>query len=209
MPFDPDKPQPQDDISVSQADLLENFTELNTQFSVNHVGFDDTTGDAGKHKFVTFVQQADTPETKADEQVVYAKDSDGTPELFARPESNGTEYQLTKSGNINTGLIPMVAVNFNQTGAIQGTALNVASIARPGAAGTYVVTFTSALPSANYFWSVSGFDNSNNPVVGQVLNASDYTTVVKTTEISLSFLNQNGTSITGLTRACLICWRVQ
>jgi len=209
MVFNPDIPQPRDDLSVSQSDLLANFQGLNTQFSINHVAFDDTGGDSGKHKFVTFVQQAAVPETKADEYLIFSQDQAGTPELYARPESNGTAYQITKSGSIYTGLLPVVAVNFDVTGAIQGTALNVASISRPGGTGRYVVTFTNALPDANYFWSVSGFDNSSNPVVSQVTNDSTYSSVVTSSTISLDFKNQNNTLATALTRACLICWRIQ
>jgi len=209
MTFNPDIPQARDDIAVSQGDLLTNFQQLNTQFAVNHVAFDDTSGDAGKHKFCTFVEQAADPESKGDEYLLYAKDDNGEPELFARPESNGASYQVTKDGNIFLGLLPVVAVNFNQTGAIQGTALNVASVTRPGGSGRYVVNFTSALPDNNYFWSASGFDNSGNPVVSQVTNTNNYASVVTTTSISIDFKNQNNTLITGLTRASVICWRIQ
>jgi hypothetical protein len=209
MVYDPDIPQPKDDLSVSQGELLANFQGLNTQFSVNHVALDDTTADVGKHKFVTFVQQSSVPETKGDEYLIFSQDQAGTPELYARPESNGTAYQLTKGGSIYTGLLPVVAVNFNAAGTVQGTALNVASIARPGGTGRYVITFTNALPDNNYFWDVSGFDNSNNPVISQVTNTATYGSVVTTTSISVDFKNQNNTLITALTRACVVCWRVQ
>ena len=209
MTYDPDKPQPKDILSVSQADLLENFQELNTQFSINHVALNDTTGDAGKHKFVTLVEQSTVPTTKADEYLLFSQDDGGTPEIYARPESNGTAFQLTKAGAVFTGLIPVVAVNFNVTGAIQGSALNVASIARPGGTGRYVITFTNALPDANYFWSVSGFDNSSNPVISSVTNNSTYSSVVTASTISFDFKNQNSTLITALTRASVICWRIQ
>jgi len=209
MAYEPDIPQPKDQLSISQADLLGNFQGLNTQFSVNHVALDDTSGDAGKHKFVTFVQQANVPETKADEYIIFSQDQAGTPELYARPESNGTTYQLTKGGSLYTGLLPVVAVNFNQTAVIQGTALNVASVTRPGGTGRYLITFTNALPDNNYFWDVSGFDNSSNPVISQVTNTATYGDVVKTTSIQVDFKNQNNSLTTGLTRACVVCWRVQ
>ena len=209
MTFNPDSPQPNDDLSVSQGDLLTNFTELNTQFAVNHVAFDDAGADKGKHKFVTFVEQADDPESKGDEYLIYAKDDSGNPELYARPELNGSSYQITKDGSIFTGLLPVVSVNFNAAAAVQGSALNVASIARPGGTGRYVITFTNALPDNNYFWSASGFDSSSNPVIAQVTNTGTYSSVVKTTSISIDFKNQNNTLVTNLTRGCVICWRVQ
>ena len=209
MVYDPDIPQPKDDISVSQGELLANFQGLNTQFSINHVALDDTTGDAGKHKFVTFVQQPGVPETKGDEYLIVAQDDAGTPELFARPQSNAPSFQLTKAGFIYGGLIPEVAVNWDQTGVIQGSSLNVASVTRPGGSGTYLVTFTNALPDNNYFWSVSGFDNSNNPVISAVSQNASYAAVVKAESIQFDFRNQNNTKISGLIRACCICWRVQ
>ncbi len=45
-------PQPADQLSVSQGDLLNNFGALNTFVSINHVGFN--TADAGKHSQITF-----------------------------------------------------------------------------------------------------------------------------------------------------------
>lgn len=209
MTYNPNIPQPDDNLSVSQGDLLNNFTDLNTKFSINHVSLTDTTSDTGKHKYVSFVEQASNPETVANEQILFTKDSSGKPELFARAESNGSAYQLTKGGYINVGLLPVVAVNFSQTGAIQGSALNVSSVTRVDSAGRYRVNFSSALPDNNYFWSVSGFDNSTNPVISQVTNTSTYGDKIKTTSIEVNFVNQNNTSITGLTRACVICWRVQ
>ena len=211
MVYDPDKPQPKDDLSVSQGDLLANFQGLNSQFSVNHVALDDTTTDAGKHKFVTFVQQSSVPESKGDEYIIFSQDEGGTPEIYARPESNATAYQLTKEGSLFTGLLPVVAVNFNVSGAIQGTALNLSpnGVTRPGGTGRYLVTFTTALPDANYFWSVSGFDGSSNPVISQVTNTNTYGNVVKVGSIQFDFKNQNNSLITDLTRACAICWRVQ
>ena len=209
MAYDPDIPQPRDDLSVSQGELLANFQDLNTQFSINHVALDDTTGDAGKHKFVTFVQQPGVPETKGDEYLIVAQDDAGTPELFARPQSNAPSFQLTKAGAIFGGLIPEVAVNWDITGTIQGSSLNVSGVTRPGGSGTYLVTFTTPFPDANYFWTVSGFDNSNNPVVSSVSQNNDYTAVVKAGSISFDFRNQNNTKISGLIRACCICWRVQ
>jgi hypothetical protein len=214
MAYDPAIPKPNDILSVSQADLQDNFTDLNTQFSVNHVAIDDPGADKGKHKFITFVEQGESPESKVDQHLLYAKDDGGEPELFARPESNGEEYQITKNGNIFIGLLPVVAVNFNQTGVVQGSALNVTAggVTRTDGAGRYLITFTTPLTGTtnDYFWSVSGFDSSTtNPVISQVTPTATYGDSVKLTSIDVKFVNQNGSSITGLTRACVICWRIQ
>jgi len=46
-------PQPNDDLSVSQGDLLLNFQSCNTSFSVDHYPFTDLTVNDGKHNQVT------------------------------------------------------------------------------------------------------------------------------------------------------------
>lgn len=206
--FDPNIPQPRDLLSNSQGDLLTNFQQLNTQFGVNHVPFDDASADKGKHKFVTIVEQSNDPETNVDEQIIYSKDDGGQPELFARPQNNGTPYRMTKDGAFFTGITPAVAVNFDGAGAIRGTALNVTSVTNPSV-GRYVINFTNPLPDNNYYWHVSGFDNSGNPVISQVRNNGTYGTVVQTGLLDVTFKNQNNTLITGLVGAVVICWRVQ
>ena len=208
MTFDPSIPQPTDFLDNSQGDLLTNYGQLNTQFGVNHVAFDDASADKGKHKFVTFVQQSDDPESNANEHLLYVKDDGGTPEIYARPENNGTAFQVTKEGAIFVGLIPVVAVNFNQTGAIQGNSLNVTSVTR-SLNGRYRVNFTNPITDNNYFWSVSGFDNSSNVVVSQVTNSGSYGTVVKTNSISFDFKDRNAALVTSLTRASVVCWRIE
>ena len=215
MAYDPDIPSPADLLSVSQGDLLENFSQLNTQFGVNHVEFNDAGANKGKHKFCSFVEQAADPAAQVDEYLLYSKeDVSGDTELYLRPESGaGAAYQMTKGGSLFFGLKPFIAVNWDNGGAIQGSSLGVASIARPGGTGRYVLTFTAAaqaeLADSNYFWQVSGFDNSANPVIAQVTNNATYGGVVTTSTISFDFKNQNNTLISGLVRASAICWRIQ
>lgn len=209
MTYNPRIPESRDDISVSQGELLTNFGQLNTQFAVNHVAFDDAGADKGKHKFVTFVEQAADPETLADELIIYAKDDGGEPELFVRPETDGDAFQLTKDGNVFCGMLPVVAVNFDAAGAIQGSDLNVASVSRPGGTGRYVINFTSALPNNDYFWSASGFYSGSSPVIAQVTNSGTYGSVVTTTTISIDFKDENDALISTITRGCVVCWRFQ
>lgn len=218
MTYDPDIPAPADLLSVSQGDLLENFDQLNTQFGVNHVEFDDPGANKGKHKFCSFVEQANDPAAQADEYLLYSKqDVSGDTELYLKPEAaGGASYQMTKDGSLYLGLIPFVAVNFNVNGVHQGASIGaVDPLVRggPGYRGRYTLTLTAAaqaqLTDSNYFWSVSGFDNSNNPVIAQVKNDNTYADSVDTTRIIFDFKNQNLTLIDGLVRACAICWRIQ
>jgi hypothetical protein len=55
MAYNNNIPQPTDQISVSQGQILDNFEAISTLIDVNHVGFN--LGDQGKHTFVTMVDQ--------------------------------------------------------------------------------------------------------------------------------------------------------
>jgi len=88
-------PQPSDNPSSSQDQILQNFQTLNTTISVNHVAMNDS--DQGKHKFLQLPEQASAPTTAANEGGLYTKAVSGNTELFYRAESDGKEYQMTKA----------------------------------------------------------------------------------------------------------------
>ncbi len=217
MTFDPNIPLPADELVNSQGDLLTNFTELDTQFGINHGKFSDTTGDAGKHKFATFVEQANDPVSKGDEYILYSKeDSDGNTELNARPEAGkGVPYQITKAGFLNLGIIPFVAVNFENDASARGTPIGLA--ATPVVkivGGRYRLDFSAATTtllggSNDYLWSVSAFDNSTQPVICFVTNNATYGNVVKDTSIQFDFKHANNDLATGLVAATVVLWRFQ
>ncbi len=62
-------PQATDQLSVSQADIQQNFGSLQSILEVNHETFAST--DAGKHKFITFPVQGITPTFTASEYGVF------------------------------------------------------------------------------------------------------------------------------------------
>jgi hypothetical protein len=94
MAFNPLIPQPTDKKSVSQNDILTNFTSLNTTFDTDHVTF-DAVSDNGKHKKITFQQQSGDPTTppSATEKQLYTKDVGGFPHLFMR--NSGALWDLS------------------------------------------------------------------------------------------------------------------
>lgn len=87
-------PQANDQISVSQDDLLQNFAAIKTLVDVNHVTF-SAVGE-GKHKFVTFPRQGSAPATAATDLNVYSKLNANTSqsELYLRRDS-GAESPIT------------------------------------------------------------------------------------------------------------------
>src|SRR5574340_1090039 len=110
MSYHPTIPQPNDDPSVSQGQLLDNFGKLNSDFSVNHVPF--TAGaNNGFHTLVQFptVQSSD-PAVSGQQSVVYPKAGPVDPELFFRNINN--IFQLTNLPFVN-GTITNVVVGAN------------------------------------------------------------------------------------------------
>ncbi len=53
MAYDPNIPQPTDDLSDSQVALLGNFQQLNISFGIDHYTFSNGTSNNGKHNQVT------------------------------------------------------------------------------------------------------------------------------------------------------------
>ncbi len=103
MTYNPAIPQPNDLLSDSQGDILQNFGAANTSFGINHYAFDDATVKNGKHKFVSLPVQIAAPATTAGEGALYFKTSGSGSALFMVRDNNvGTEVQLTSAsvGNV-------------------------------------------------------------------------------------------------------------
>lgn len=89
--------------SSEQQLITDNFAELDTCLSVNHVALNDA--NQGKHKHVTFPEQSSNPSTAADETAIFSKLSalSAETELFIRKEGDGTVYEFTSSGAAQVG----------------------------------------------------------------------------------------------------------
>lgn len=90
MTFHPNIPQPGDDPSNSQADLLDNFGKINTDFQVNHVPL-TSGGNSGFHTFVQYSNVlSSNPVIAGLQSALFPKlGSSGNPELFF---SNGNNF---------------------------------------------------------------------------------------------------------------------
>lgn len=99
MAYQENIPQPTDIQSVSQNDILQNFTTLDTAWDINHVPFDHV--DQGKHNKVHLPNQDAIvpidPVTSGTETALYSKTSTRTTvtEMFVRPRNSGTEIPIT------------------------------------------------------------------------------------------------------------------
>lgn len=158
MTYNPSIPQSSDLISQSQAQVLTNFSQLNTIFDVDHVTYNDaTSANRGKHDKSTYVEGSD-PVTSTNEVAVYSKDTGTQPDLFYRPESSGTATRLT-GGGITAAA--WVVFNGTSSGPIAPAAsYNIQGSITKNATGNYTLTFSRSFSSVNYC-VVSGVDATN------------------------------------------------
>lgn len=104
-------PQPTDQLSVSQGDLLNNFSAIAAAFNLNHVNFNASA--QGKHAFVELVTQSPKPTTAAGEVGLYSQSSSFTsqPELAIQKQTGGVSYEFTSAGYVvGTAAVPGWAV---------------------------------------------------------------------------------------------------
>jgi len=93
MTFQPNVPQAQDLISISQNDLLQNFQALDTSWNVNHVDFNDI--GSGKHKFVEMPNQGSDPAGDGSEMTIFSKLASGNSEIHYKRDASANSFQLT------------------------------------------------------------------------------------------------------------------
>lgn len=93
MAYQANKPQPTDQMSQSQADLLGNFQAIDNIVLVDHEGF--ASADAGKHKKTLFTQQAGDQVTAATEVALYAKSNGAATALYYRAPNNGAVTEIS------------------------------------------------------------------------------------------------------------------
>lgn len=223
MTYDPGIPRPQNDISEDQPRIQTNFQQLNTQFGVNHGAF-NASSNAGKHLFATFTNlssgEIDALEPQTDEIIMYgAEDNAGNAELYTK-QYGLTPNQFTKGGIPFIGMKPQAAANFSPGAGLFPRAANIASswnIASISetANGEFTLTFFNSIKdaagnaTADYYWSIQGFDDSNSPCIGAVRPEAVYSNAVTSTTLKVVFNNQNGDSVTTLTRGNVIIWSIQ
>ncbi len=77
-------PTPPQSLGVTNKPIRDNFTVINTAFSINHVAFSDGSGNQGKHKFLQMPTQGTStastpgaPATGANEIGLYARSESG------------------------------------------------------------------------------------------------------------------------------------
>lgn len=123
MPYTKDIPNATDRPSDSQALMKSNYQAIYTVNGINHVQFDDPSGDQGKHKWISFPLQAVSPTTAATETALFSRTSalSGGVELAIRKQSDGTVTEFTSAGKTGDGwaILPSgILIKWGSTGAI-------------------------------------------------------------------------------------------
>ena len=152
MSYHPNIPQANDDPSVSQNDLLENFQKINSDFNVNHIPF--TAGaNQGFHTKVQFPTALSTaPGATGDQSILYPKFVNTVPQLFF--QNAQADYQLTNLPFVNgtiTNVIPGVNTQVTSAGHQLTTGNMVTIIDVVGVTGINGMTFTITVVDANTF----------------------------------------------------------
>ena len=167
MAYNNNIPQPNDDLSVSQPQILANFAEIATAFNLNHVAF-NATGE-GKHAFVEMPNQnAAPPTTIAGEVGLYCNTSTATtfPELFfiknnggasvPPPLNNANGYVITGSNYTSPGWTRLPSGILLKWGTFVSslstdTLIFDASTSNPAFANCYNVQLTSTSTTPTFF----------------------------------------------------------
>ncbi|MHA1401150.1 MAG: hypothetical protein ACTSQE_12445 [Candidatus Heimdallarchaeaceae archaeon] len=146
MTFNPNIPAAADIPSQSQAQLLANFTALNTVFQVNHIAFNAAT-DAGKHlnaTLLTYGAAPAVPVTLAGEGALFTRtQAAARMQLYYVRENAGAEIPISMLG----GFAKFARVG----GAIAGTSFNINTpIVVAGGGTTLSVAFTTPMLDTDY-----------------------------------------------------------
>lgn len=203
MTYTRGQPNANDKGQDSQPILLANTNALDDIFDVDHYKLSNATNDRGKHKAIRLKKQTVDPTTLDDEFAIYSKDDSASQQnLFYRLPSSGAINQLTKDGQLFSGLIPVAACNFSDSAFVTqfnfGTFLKVAT-------GRYKLSFTTPLPNNNYEWSMSGMATGATALVNAApARDATYSNSVNTDFIIVEFRDRHGDRINILRGSVMI-----
>ena len=141
MTYNANIPQGTDNISVSQAQILANFGQINSQFGIDHTPFNTGTGNGdGFHKKVTWLDQSGgVPAAPGATKIVaYGKTVNSITMPYYKRDVVATEFSLApiKAYALLTATGPNVNPTINKQ-------FNIASVTCSSA--TYTVTLSNAM----------------------------------------------------------------
>jgi len=174
-------PQPTDQISVSQGQLLANFQAISTFVNVNHVDF--ASPDQGKHKFVTMPSQGAAPAFLATEIGLFNQNAVPTVRndlWMAR--GAGTPFPITGYAN---GIVGAVLANAAVSWTYLPSGLKIISGQNTTSGGTLEITFNNT--AAGGLTGFPGFSSFISSIqVVRIDNSGSSTTVMRVKSFTLT-----------------------
>lgn len=156
-------PQPNDDIGAqSQQDLLNNFSELDTQFGNNHIAFSAGT-DNGKHKKIEFNTNNAPGAPIGTQSEIYT--ADATPEAYF---INAANTALISGIKAWCTFVPSAAPTLG------ATSFNITSVTRL-AKGQYQLAFTNPLATSTYAVLATYTTSTNADGIGDTVQSYNIT----------------------------------
>jgi len=196
MAYLPNVPQPTDNLSDSQNDLLNNFQGANTSFGINHYSFANATADNGKHFVVqTPIIPGGHPTTAANEPKLYAMTTGIIGVLqYSRMGSDRvpTPITLIQSTSAPIGMISGTSIDIIDLAGVTQAILKCYAVDILG-----LVNTQAALKRSEYdvFYDGVNFNNANiNSFTGFIFTGSGTKVVLQ---------NATGTNLGG------VIWSVQ
>ncbi|MGD2065707.1 MAG: hypothetical protein PVI43_00875 [Candidatus Bathyarchaeota archaeon] len=156
MTYDPNIPEGSDILAESQQDLLNNASDADTDFSVDHVALSATSNN-GKHKFSTYRHDPTifAPATDTDEIALFPSlNPNNRVNLFAKyPQiEENEELNIEAATGQTLGIAPFAASYFRLAGGGGTTILgNAINLTATWTATIITCTFTTNAANASYF----------------------------------------------------------
>lgn len=138
---------PSDDQPIMQT----NAASIDSIISEDHWGFNaGGMNFSGYHKVIRLPPQVSDPAAIVGIGQLYTKTISGDQQLFYQT-GNGVVGKISNP----SGITIQAAVNFVGATAVINNSYNIASVVR-NSTGNYTITYTTALPTANYYMNAIG-----------------------------------------------------
>ncbi len=168
----PTIPQPGDDLSDSQPQILGNFTKANSSFGIDHYPFADATINNGKHKQVTWVDQsAAIPAAPSSQAVIAYSDTISMITMpYYKRDSVATQFPLAPikamAKVVSTGALGLQTV-------VPTTSFNITSVTR-AAAGQWTFAITNPMRTASDYLVIPFVEGVPGTINFGVITASSF-----------------------------------
>ncbi|SRR5258706_16420497 len=166
-------------LAQTRDDIKNNFSNIDTGFAVNHVGY-NSGGDSGKHTKVVLVNQAAVPATGGAESCIYGKGSlvaPNAPAIFIKGQNSlitDPGIEITYALKATKGWTQFPSGIIEQWGLEQ-------TVKAAGSTGT-TITFARLFPTAVLSIQLTAVGNGSNTIL-MVLKSStvnDFTVYSRT-----------------------------